>query len=231
MRIVSWNCQGGFKNKVHLLDTFAADVLVIQECEKPTDRHPSYQSWAGKHAWIGSENRKGLGIFVKGGHKIEILDWPDAAASLFLPVLINGTMQLIGVWTQHAKPASMSYVGQFWHYLQANRERLNETSILIGDFNSNTIWDKPRGLWSHSICVADLADREIVSLYHKVHNECQGQETRPTFYLHRNVEKPFHIDYAFVHESMLLNTKPNFWMGAPADWLQHSDHMPIWFDV
>ena len=81
---------------------------------------------------------------------------------------------------------TMSYVGQLWHYLERNRERLNDTSILCGDFNSNTQWDKPRGLWSHSKCVDVLADHGIMSLYHHRHKEAQGQETRPTFYLYQS---------------------------------------------
>jgi exonuclease III len=231
MRILSWNCYGAFRRKFHLLDSFDADVLVIQECEEPNAASVDYQTWAGNYLWVGASKHKGIGIFVKGGHKLEKLDWPSDKAALFLPVQINDTIQLVGVWTQAAKSSSSSYVGQLWQYLKLNQKRLNSATIFCGDFNSNKQWDKPRGLWSHSKCVADFSDLGIVSLYHEFQAEAQGEETRPTFYLHRNKLKPFHIDYAFAHESFKEVVQPNFWIGEPDIWLQYSDHMPLVFDI
>jgi exonuclease III len=231
MRILSWNCNGGFRNKFALLDAFSADVLVIQECEEPTAAHADYYAWAGKYHWLGAHKNKGIGIFVKGGHSATRLDWPDDDAALFLPVQINAHIQLIGVWTQAVKAAGASYVGQLGKYLELNRERLNAATILCGDFNANTILDKPRGQWSHSRCVAQLAELGIVSLYHRLHIEEHGTETQPTFFMYRHESKPFHLDYAFAHESLLSTAPPNFHIGAPAHWLQYSDHMPLVFDI
>lgn len=37
MRIVSWNCNGKFREKYRYLLKLQADILVIQECENPSE--------------------------------------------------------------------------------------------------------------------------------------------------------------------------------------------------
>jgi exonuclease III len=231
MRILSWNCNGAFRRKFHLLNEFEADILVIQECEEPSGSLEGYVAWAGNHAWTGAHKHKGIGIFVKGNQTLTRLDWPADGASLFLPVQIGDELQLIGVWTQSAKSASASYVGQLWQYLQLNRQRLRDPTILCGDFNSNTQWDKPKQHWSHSQCVDELRELGILSLYHQLHDERQGEEKSPTFFLQRNLLKPFHIDYAFAHEELVSPEGSSFFIGEPSRWLTHSDHMPLVFDI
>ena len=44
----------------------------------------------------------------------------------------------------------------------------------------------------------ELSEIGIESLYHKFTNEVQGEETKPTFYLQRKIEKPYHIDFCFA---------------------------------
>lgn len=34
MRIATWNCLGGLDSKTDVIDSLAADILVIQECSK-----------------------------------------------------------------------------------------------------------------------------------------------------------------------------------------------------
>jgi endonuclease/exonuclease/phosphatase family metal-dependent hydrolase len=77
--------------------------------------------------------------------------------------------------------------------------------------------------------VADLEKAGIVSLYHTYFREDQGSETQPTFYLYRNQEKNYHIDYCFA---------PNHWLhklkavsvGPYADWRHLSDHSPLFIE-
>ena len=47
----------------------------------------------------------------------------------------------------------------------------------------------------------------ISSLYHEQYKEEQGKESSPTFYLHRREEKPYHIDYAFVSNDIIIKSK------------------------
>ena len=65
MRIVSWNCNGKFRenSKIKELD---ADIYVIQECENPQCyAGTAYSGFAKNYIWNGENKNKGLGIFFK----------------------------------------------------------------------------------------------------------------------------------------------------------------------
>ena len=113
MRLVTWNCNGAFRRKVGPIDALDADVLVIQECEDPSQSTPDYRSWAGDYAWIGYGKNNGIGIFPRKGQSIEQLAWPSNLWELFLPVRIDDSFTVLGVWTQHAAPSRFAYIGQF----------------------------------------------------------------------------------------------------------------------
>ncbi|MFN9075790.1 MAG: endonuclease/exonuclease/phosphatase family protein [Hyphomonadaceae bacterium] len=231
MRILSWNCNGGFRNKLHLVADFNADVLVIQECEDPINGPPIYYEWADQYVWAGRNKAKGLGIFAKNGLTLLPLEWEDAGTALFLPVEVSVGMQIVGVWTQASASSRDSYIGQFWHYFQLNRSQFGMKTLICGDFNSNSRWDKPRRLWNHTRCVSELESLGYKSLYHQLTGESQGAETQPTFYLHRNLGKDYHIDYAFAHSSLITGEAINLTIGNPDTWLRHSDHMPLIFEL
>lgn len=231
MRLVTWNCNGALRRKYGLLDALDADILVIQECEDPAQSGAEYQAWAGKHAWIGHGRSKGIGIFPRREQSIEQLAWLDGGFEMFLPVRVGGTVDVLGVWTQQSNSSKSSYIGQFWHYLQAHKTALGVNTIIAGDFNSNTIWDKPRRVWNHSACVRELDELGFFSLYHQATGEAQGQEKHPTFCLHRNPTKPYHIDYVFAHKDRLNGRSPRTQVSNSADWLSLSDHFPVIADL
>ena len=245
MKIVTWNCNGGFRNKVEFIDSLQADILVIQECEDPAQSTKPYQIWAGEsYLWKGESKNKGIGVFAKNGHSVTELNWEgtfsinglhskspslawhSSALRLFLPFQINGEFTALGVWTKGAQDDAFGYMGQFWKYLQIHRERLSDQkTIIIGDFNSNSRWDKQDRWWNHSDVISELGDIGVTSLYHETFNEPQGQESRPTFYLHRNVNKPYHIDYVFVSKDLLSNALLT--IPTEPDFLSVSDHLPL----
>lgn len=232
MKIVTWNCNRKFREKFREISKLNADIYVIQECENPAESTEAYKSWAGDHFWIGDDKNKGIGVFSKGP-KIEKLEWDANNLKLFLPVRVDEKFNLVGVWTKANFRRHSRYIGQFWHYLQAHKLNVSLSPIVIcGDFNSNKIWDyKPRDA-THSDVVAALKELNIESLYHLANSENQGEETQPTFYLHKNREKPYHIDYSFLSPTLIPADLPKTISISPKEyWLAFSDHMPIEFLV
>lgn len=234
MKLITWNCNGAFRNKNHLFDEYDYDILIVQECENPSQSNKQYQDWAKNYLWIGNNKNKGLGVFCKENIKLEKLDWSDINPNYkneqlesFLPCLVNDEIILIAVWTKKANSEVFGYIGQMWKYLQLHKEKLKDKKVIIaGDFNSNVIWDKWDRWWNHSDVVNELEEIGIKSLYHHITNEEQGKETKPTFYLQRKLKKPYHIDYVFVSNHFLSNDI-NLQTNDTIEWLNYSDHIPI----
>lgn len=229
MKIISWNCNGAFRKKYHALDEYDADLLIIQECENPAESTKAYEEWAGDdYLWIGSNKNKGLGVFSRTETKLSKFEWPNDNLELFLPFTVSG-ISMIAVWTKHANSPTFQYIGQVWKYMQLNKELFVEHKpFLIGDFNSNAVWDKWDRWdrwWNHSDVVRELSDMGIQSLYHHLHNEEQGKESLSTFYMHRNLDKPYHIDYAFLPSEYIVDSRMQ--VGDADKWLELSDHLPL----
>ena len=226
LKIVTWNCGGAFRKKFQALASFDADIYVIQECENPdTTKDKAYKEWYGNFLWTGENNHKGLGIFAKNGIQIENLDWETNVLKYFIACRVNGILNLVGAWCNRGSIYQNRYIGQLWQYIQLNKKRF-ENTLIAGDFNSNVIWDKKSRIANHSNVVRELAEINIASFYHKYHKEEQGKESKPTFYLQKNINKPYHIDYIFgsgcFHYNIIdLN------IGQVQDWLAFSDHMPV----
>ena len=229
MKIISWNCNGAFRKKFDRISDLGADIYVIQECEDPArTSDKKYKEWSNNHLWIGDSKNKGLGIFAKSDIKLQLLDWSnkfrDHSVKYFLPCSVGDKFQLLGVWTHRNNSPNFGYMGQFWKYLQTNLENF-ENQIIAGDFNSNAIWDQWDRWWNHSDVVQILKQKEIESIYHLLTGEEQGSEITPTFWLQKNAEKPYHIDYFFFSRGF---QKPKtFKIEERSDWIEFSDHVPL----
>jgi len=245
MKIISWNCNGALRKKFHELNRFDADILVIQECENPEHSSEEYRQWAGNYLWIGKNKNRGLAVFSKKGHLLTKLHWTGEYKHLphrtdhvwtseklesFLPCLIDGEIPLLAVWTKKADSPNFGYIGQFWMYLQIHREKLRGAEqIICGDFNSNAIWDSWDRWWNHSDVVRELSEIGLESVYHVQTGENEGEESVPTFYLQRKLEKSYHIDYFFVNQ---VNLKRSTIELLPHDyWLKLSDHIPLMLEI
>jgi len=233
MKIVSWNCNGAFRRKFHYLEQLNADILIIQECEDPAQsKDTTYLDWARNYIWIGNTKNKGLGVFVKESATIENLElnqsFGNTKLKWFIPFRYNKKIEIIAVWTQGTVRGDFRYIGQLYQLLLNNSNEIN-SQVFIGDFNSNKIWDYKRSEGDHSSCVRLLQTKDIVSLYHELMHENQGEETQPTFFLHRNLSKPYHIDYAFLPKKLIDGATLS--IGKSQEWLALSDHMPLMINI
>jgi endonuclease/exonuclease/phosphatase family metal-dependent hydrolase len=70
----------------------------------------------------------------------------------------------------------------------------------------------------------------LVSAYHSRYAEEQGRETRPTFFLYRHEQRPYHIDYCFLPTAWLGRVR-DVTVGGHGAWASKSDHMPLTVDV
>ncbi|MCW7471732.1 endonuclease/exonuclease/phosphatase family protein [Leptospira kanakyensis] len=245
MKIVSWNCAGGFRKKFEKIKNLNPDIIIIQECENPNLYKKEFLSFEYKSfIWEGESKNKGIGIFTKPNLKLQklewnhvfeisiseiksdLLKWNSKDLKQFLPFSINDNIHFIAVWTKGNENQAFGYVGQFWKYILANKnEILNQKPIIIGDFNSNKIWDKIDRWWNHSEIINILESWNYKSLYHEKFQEEQGKEKNPTFFLQRKREKPYHIDYAFIQSVKLK--KASLELGKFEDWIEFSDHLPL----
>lgn len=244
MRLVSWNCNGGLRNKLQALNGLNGDILIVQECEDPSRSVPAYQDWAGDFLWTGDSKSKGVGVFAKNGRKIKKLDWNSeytlpidyskssalkwktSDLKLFLPFSIDDKINVLAVWSKGGDNQKFGYIGQIWKYIQLHRADIcRHKMMILGDFNSNSCWDRSDCWWNHTDVVTELKEMGLESLYHKQTGELQGEESTPTFLMHRKAERPYHIDYAFTSSDITNNCELN--IGDKDKWLTFSDHMPL----
>ena len=221
MKIISWNCNGNFRQKYKFIAKEDVDIYVIQECENPSKYSNEFSGFYSDYIWYGEKDSKGLAIFVKDGISMKNNNWPFYCLRHFISVKINNDFDLVGVW------ASYPYIEEYYIYQAINIDKYSENTVLIGDFNSNAMWDKKHQKRNHTAVVRQLQNINIVSAYHYFSKETAGKETEHTFHLYRHIDKPYHIDYCFGNPMRFKNFK----ILKNNNWLQHSDHLPIQVEI
>lgn len=176
MRIVSWNCNGAFRKKFNKILSLGADIYVIQECENPDiSLDEDYISFSDSYVWTGENKNKGLGIFSKNGVNFQEIYWSRHGLRNFISICINSEFNLLGVWA--CKP----YIEEYYIYQNINYELINENTIIIGDFNSNSIWDHQHGQRNHSTMVKELEAKNLFSAYHYLKKRIMAKKPRRLF--------------------------------------------------
>lgn len=232
IRIVAWNCQGGFRQKWRRVVGSEPDVLVVPECEPldfldaPVlfDPFPMEQSLR----FARGASPKGLAVFATNGWRLAVDNAYDERFAYVVPLIAsreNHAVTIIAVWGMPS-PGRGDYPERLHEAVSHYADLLREPVVMVGDFNSNTVFDAAHRSGSHSELVARLAASGVVSLYHERTGEPQGGESQPTFFMNRNRAKPYHLDFCFASRS-LHGAVREFGIGSPDDWLDASDHLPL----
>jgi len=234
MRIVSWNCQGKFRAKFSDVWKLQPDVLVVQECENFEEYSFKFDVEPSSKIWVGDTKSKGLGILSFSDCIVEKIE-REQVGRYVIPIRVRireEEITLFAVWAMNDKMQPRNrYIGQVWLALQQFEPLLNDRTILIGDFNSNTIWDFPKRtrIANHSEVVDFLSKRRIQSVYHFLEKQQHGEEVTNTFFLYRKPQRGYHIDFCFASESLIQKTS-RFEIGKTEEWLGRSDHMPLVYE-
>jgi exonuclease III len=231
MKIITWNCNMAFRKKADVILAHKPDILIVPECEHPDKLKFNIGTPKPEDVlWLGKNQNKGLGIFSYSKFRFQLPDNYNPGLRMIIPVRVTGggfDFILYAVWAYNPDDPDGTYVTQVWKAIHYYEENLTNTPcILAGDFNSNTIWDKPRRNGNHSDVVRKLEEKNICSTYHLYHSCKQGKEKHPTFYLHRHKQKPYHLDYCFVSACFTDRLK-SVEVGDHKFWTKYSDHVPL----
>lgn len=231
MKIITWNCNMAFRKKAGLILVHQPDILVIPECE-----HPDKLKFApgvpkpSDILWFGSNLNKGLGIFSYSHFRFRVHKRHDPALRMIIPINVKAGKEkfmLYAVWANNPHDPDGQYVEQVWKAIHHYDKYISsKRTILTGDFNSNTIWDRKYRKGNHSHVVKKLEEKGVHSCYHLHHKQVQGQEMHPTHYLYRHRNRPYHLDYCFVSADMAAKIS-SVEVGEYDYWAKYSDHVPV----
>jgi exodeoxyribonuclease III len=231
MKIITWNCNMAFRKKADIILAHQPDILVVPECEHPdklkfNDSTPKPTDML----WFGANQNKGLGIFSYSSFRFKKLRNHNQELKTIVPIAVTGgdiDFTLFAIWANNPDDPNGQYVEQVWKAIHHYDKKLKrKQTMLVGDFNSNTIWDRKYRAGNHSNVVARLEKKGICSCYHVHHKQIQGKENHPTFYLYRHQDKPYHLDYCFASADLAANIE-SVEIGEHAFWSKYSDHVPV----
>ena len=231
MKIITWNCNMVYRRKANLLLIHKPDIVVVPECEHPDKlKFENGTPIPNDIIWFGKNPHKGLGVFSYSDFKFELNNTHRQEFRTILPLTATNKKKrfnLFAIWANNPEDKGDEYIGQVWKALNFYSGLLNnKKTFLIGDFNSNTIWDKPRREGNHSTVVEFLANKGIHSTYHKFYDQIQGKEKHNTLFMYRHKNKPYHIDYCFASND-LIKKLSHVEVGKYIDWCKYSDHTPL----
>lgn len=221
MRLVTWNiARGASAEKDSFIAPLSADVLVLQECARPDELRD-------QHLWFGTNVRKGVSVQTFGEYRLSALPVRENTPPYFIPIEVTGpeSFLLIAVWAQKEP---FPYVEGVSRAIASYADMIStRPTVLLGDFNSNAIWDAEHPAeHNHSAFVSNLDQLGCASVYHEYFTEAHGSETRPTYFHWWKEDHPFHIDYVFIPKKWLSRLE-NVEVASFAQCKGASDHRPI----
>ena len=159
----------------------APDLLILQECESKDKLEKVLEQYNCNQIICYGENpHKGIAAITFNDLAIEVDKNHDPEFQYILPLKLSQNQKqynLFVIWAMpHKSVRKKDYVGQIYGAIHHYTAQLDQPSILIGDFNSNAIWDKKRKINNHSAVVTFLNNKNIISLYHHQYNINHGEE-------------------------------------------------------
>jgi len=234
MRIISWNCGGGYRKKIDRILELNPDIAVIQECESLEklrsfceDKIPLKSFWFG-----GFYPHRGVGVFFHKDYQILSMEY-DISIEFVIPIKIRNKFEfyLFAMWAMPpiGGDEGMTYPYQIEKAVKKYEDILKSNqSILIGDYNTPHI-EKPVEKTGFLV-VESFKKLEIFSAYHEYFNKGFGEHSHNTFYQHKKAEFKHMLDYCFASKSIIEKIS-KVEIGRDEDWMEFSDHCPLIVDI
>lgn len=236
VKLICWNCNCALRKKYKLIAKYQPDILICPESESPEQLNRFNETIdCCNHVWIGAKNTKGLSVLTFNGFTAKLAPFYNPEFQYILPIIItppqSKSFLLLAVWTKATSRISRGYIVQACLAVQFYQPWFEESTIIAGDFNSNKLWDQTtHRRFNHSKLLQLLERDRFTSLYHYCCREHQGLESQPTMFLHKNWQRPYHIDYIFINSNKLFLVR-DFVVGDYKDWISASDHMPLMMEM
>jgi len=234
VRIISWNCQGGYRKKIEKILELKPDIAVIQECENLEklrvfckEKIPLKSFWFG-----GFYPHRGVGVFFYKDYQILSME-NNISIEFIIPMKImnNFEFYLFAIWAMAplGEDKGKSYTYQIEKAVKKYKNILkNNLSILIGDYNTYHI-EKPVEKTGFMV-IEEFKKLEIFSAYHEYFKKGYGEHNHYTFYQHKKTEFKHMLDYCFASIS-LIEKISNVEIGKYEDWIEFSDHCPLIVEI
>ena len=223
-----------FRKKYQKVMDLKPDLLVLQECENELKLKDDLSSLNyNQLIWYGKNPNKGVAVIAFNEVNIEFNEDHDESIEYVVPIKLyvkDRDINLSAIWAMpHRESRARSYVVEIWAAINYYSDLFEKDSMLIGDFNSNAIWDHKRKVGNHTELISFLNTKNIYSVYHQLTNSEHGAEKHPTLYLTKNEAKPYHMDYCCASHS-LFGEDTTIEIGRYDEWIELSDHMPVIID-
>ena len=133
-------------------------------------------------------------------------DLDDNGLRYFIPVRVNDEFNLLGVWTNPDMDGNKSihYPKEITKYYDNHKDSgfFNEDMIICGEFNCDVRLKGAHAKNVHEV-IEKLSEWGLTDTYHYLNNEKQGEESQPTFFMYRHLDKPFHLDHVFAKKGRI----------------------------
>lgn len=222
MRIVVWNCCGGFDRKVEHLLSLQPDVAVLCEVADAVAWPAGARrvSMTTSQPWPDVSRR--LGVLAREPY--ELRDRHQAPAWL-LAVDVDGPapFTLVGTWTLRM-PGAPGYERQLEAMLDWVEEAdLPRPLVVAGDFNAPM---PERSAWWERLLERARALGLVDATAAALESPAEPVTAQPTYYHLRKADRPFHIDHVLVPSGWATTAAVT---GTYEEWVASglSDHVPV----